>query len=355
MVAIRTTWIKLINSFATFVLNFFFAFFLSLFCKWRAYEAVTADHSSHPRGHMAKHVLTSIRGRLFFIQLNRPDVRNCINRQTVSDLKSAFTQFEENNDVSVGIIHGSGGNFCAGRDISELKLEEEENEKGKSLIKDGEEKNPCQSPIRKEKDGCSWLTQALFSQIQIPSKPLIAAIDGYAVAEGLELALFADLRIIEETSVLGVFGRRFGVPLTNGGSGRLTAIVGLTRALDLILTGRPVSGTEAGEIGLATKIVTTGTVLGSATNLAESLVKFPQGALKADKASVYESIRSLNDQMAIEAKNIHAHSHLIVNECYDSVLKFTQSGIGKHGKFALISDKTLTESRNFVRSKLIPE
>lgn len=292
---------------------------------------------------MSNTVLTCIRRSTFFIQLNRPDVRNCLNRQTISDLASAFTQFEESTDAKVAIIHGSGGNFCAGRDLSELEAN--------SLKNEG--KNSCQSPIHP--NGCSWLTQALFSQIPIASKPLIAAIDGYAVAEGLELALLADLRIIEETSVLGVFGRRFGVPLTNAGSSRLTSIVGLTRALDLILTGRPVSGIEAGEIGLATNVVQTGTALGSANNLAESLVKFPQGALRADKASVYQSIGSLSDQMAIEAANVAAYGQLIAQESLDAATRFRESGIGRHGKFSFISDEGLKESRSSVKSKLIPK
>lgn len=295
---------------------------------------------------MAKHVLTALRGRTFFIQLNRPDVRNCINRETASSLTKAFIEFEECSDATVGVIHGSGGNFCAGRDLSESS---------EASIEENDHLNSCQSSCPSTRLEYSWFTQSLLAEMPVPCKPLIAAIDGYAVAEGLELALLADLRIVEDTSILGVFGRRFGVPLTNAGSGRLTAVVGLTRALDLILTGRPINGTEAGTIGLATTVCSTGTVLGRATNLAESLVKFPQGALKADKASVYQSIRSMTDQITIEQNNVQVYNSVIVREAEQAAVKFKQSGIGKHGKFSLVSDKSLKDEKNIVKSRLIKE
>ena len=140
----------------------------------------------------------------------------------------------------------------------------------------------------------------------ITSKPTIAAIDGYAVAGGLELALLCDLRVVEENAIMGVFCRRFGVPLIDGGTVRLQKLIGLSRALDLILTGRPISGKEALEFGLANRVVAIGTAMGQAFQLAHSLVKFPQQCLIADRKSAYYAAfgaNSLEDALKYEFEN----------------------------------------------------
>ncbi len=138
------------------------------------------------------------------------------------------------------------------------------------------------------------------------SKPVIAAIDGYAVAGGLELSLLCDLRVVEENAIMGVFCRRFGVPLIDGGTVRLTKMIGLSRALDMILTGRPINAKEALEFGLANRVVAVGTALGQAYNLALSIAKFPQECLKADRKSTYFSTfeaKSLEEALVYEFEN----------------------------------------------------
>ena len=146
------------------------------------------------------------------------------------------------------------------------------------------------------------------------SKPVVAAINGYAVAGGLELALWCDLRVVETTAIMGVFSRRFGVPLIDGGTARLQALIGLSRALDMILTGRPIIGKELLEFGLANQLVPVGTALGQAFKLAHSLVKFPQGCMKVDRASAYYSAfgaKSLENALEEEFEN---GKHVILEE-----------------------------------------
>lgn len=189
------------------------------------------------------------------------------------------------------------------------------------------------------------------------SKPVIAAIDGYAVAGGIELALWCDLRVMETNAVMGVFCRRFGVPLIDGGTVRLQALIGLSRAMDLILTGRPITGKEAFEFGLANRLVPTGTALGQAFQLANSLVKFPQKCLRADRASTYYaaySAKSHDDALQNEFEN---GKHVIFEESikgknlvlinikmliihnyffyFVGATTFSKDGVGRHGKFVL--------------------
>ncbi|XP_014668624.1 PREDICTED: probable enoyl-CoA hydratase, mitochondrial [Priapulus caudatus] len=169
------------------------------------------------------------------------------------------------------------------------------------------------------------------------SKPVIAAIDGYAVAGGLELALMCDMRVVEESAIMGVYCRRFGVPLIDGGTVRLPAIIGLSRAMDMILTGRAITAKEALDWGLANRLVATGTSLGQAINLANSLIKFPQECLKMDKRSAYYATfdaKSIKDGLKFELNNA---SHVINTESVAGAEKFTQ-GIGRHGKFRLDPD-----------------
>ncbi|KAI1293552.1 3-hydroxypropionyl-coenzyme A dehydratase [Halotydeus destructor] len=246
-----------------------------------------------------------------YIAINRPEVRNCVNIETGLQLVEALKQLDADPDVHVGILHGSGGNFCAGFDLKEL-----------SSFKGTEEARA----VKKAPMGPSHM---------LVEKPLIAAIDGYAVAGGLELALFCDMRVVEETAFMGVYCRRFGVPLIDGGTVRLPALIGLSRAMDMILTGRGVGGKEALQFGLANKCVSHGTALGAATSLAQCIAKFPQECVKADKRSAYYSsfsAKSLQDALDYEYVN---GKPVIESEAVDGAGRFVQEKIGRHGKFNL--------------------
>ncbi|KAG0410668.1 hypothetical protein HPB47_012208, partial [Ixodes persulcatus] len=179
-------------------------------------------------------VVTEKQGRVLLVGINRPEKRNCVDSETACQLVQAFRDFDADDSVNVAVLHGKGGTFCAGYDLSELSEAADD------------------SPL----DEDSW---PMGPSAMLTRKPTVAAVNGYAVAGGLELALWCDLRVVDETAVMGVFCRRFGVPLLDGGTVRLPALIGLSRALDLILTGRPVSAKEALDIGLANRVVSCGT------------------------------------------------------------------------------------------------
>ncbi|GFS89259.1 enoyl-CoA hydratase domain-containing protein 2, mitochondrial [Nephila pilipes] len=184
-------------------------------------------HASSVESRSNSVVLVTKRYPLYLIGINRPEKRNCVNSETASELKKAFENFAEDSQANAAVLYGVGGTFCAGYDLQEISSG------NVSLSPDIGPMGPTRMHLR---------------------KPVVAAIDGFAVAGGLELALWCDLRIVEETAVLGVFCRRFGVPLIDGGTVRLPKLIGLARALDLILTGRGVNGREAYEMGLVTKL-----------------------------------------------------------------------------------------------------
>ncbi len=196
--------------------------------------------------------------------IDRPQVRNAVDRATAQALAQAFRDFET-GPARVAVLTGAGGTFCAGADLR--------------AIAEGE-------PNRLEADGDAPMGPSRM----VLSKPVIAAIAGHAVAGGLELACWADLRVAESDAVLGVFCRRVGVPLIDGGTVRLPRIVGLGRALDLILTGRAVSAQEALEMGLVNRVVPTGQALSAAVELAHQIAAFPPAAMTADRASVYAGL-----------------------------------------------------------------
>ncbi|XP_050028244.3 probable enoyl-CoA hydratase isoform X2 [Dermacentor andersoni] len=224
-------------------------------------------------------VVCDKQGRILLVGLNRPEKRNCINVAAAQQLLEAFHEFDRDDSVDVAVLHGKGGSFCAGYDLSEL---------AEDSLDDWPE---CVPETR---------------------KPTVAAVSGYAVGAGMELALWCDLRVVDETAVMGLFGRRFGVPLMAGGSARLPALIGLSRALDLVLTGRPISAKEAHEIGLANRVVSCGTALGQAISLAGSIVKFPQGCVQADRAAVYNASfhsRDLSEALAFERKTARGVLH----------------------------------------------
>src|ERR1019366_858611 len=221
----------------------------------------------HParRGNNMHYVSVTTEGSVCTITLNRPEKRNAVHGPMAAELRTAFFQFEENPSLSVAVLTGAGGNFCAGADLDAIGDPAMRNE----LEPDGRGAGPM-GPTR----------LAL-------SKPLIAAVNGYAVAGGLELALLADLRVADEDAVFGVFCRRWGVPLIDGGTVRLPRIVGMGRALDMILTGRPVAAEEAMRIGLANRLAAPGKALGAAQALARELAAFPQACMLADRQSAY--------------------------------------------------------------------
>ena len=211
------------------------------------------------------HISYDVDDAVCTITLDRPEVRNAVDGPMAAELSEAFHAFEADDSLSVAVLHGAGGTFCAGADLSAVVDPERRHELDPTGGGDG--------PMGP-------------SRIAL-SKPVIAAVAGHAVAGGLELALLADLRVVEEDAVFGVFCRRWGVPLIDGGTVRLPRIVGQGRALDMILTGRPVDAHEALQMGLANRVVPVGESLTAAHALAEQLVEFPQLCLRTDRASVF--------------------------------------------------------------------
>jgi enoyl-CoA hydratase len=199
--------------------------------------------------------------------LNRPEVRNAVDGPTAEALARAFRVLDADDEVRVAVLWGSGGHFCAGADLKALAEGTGAGTRANRLEEDG--------------DGPMGPTRMRLS------KPVIAAVSGYSVAGGMELACWADLRVVEETATFGIFCRRFGVPLIDGGTVRLPRLIGTSRALDLILTGRPVSAQEAFDIGLANRLVPEGTARLHAEALALELARLPQTCLRNDRASVY--------------------------------------------------------------------
>ncbi|HLG96785.1 MAG TPA: crotonase/enoyl-CoA hydratase family protein [Bryobacteraceae bacterium] len=200
---------------------------------------------------------------VFIVTINRPEARNAVNGPTAQALADAFRAFDSDHSASVAVLTGAGGTFSAGADLKAVASGQ-----GNRLAKDG--------------DGPMGPTRMLLS------KPVIAAVEGYAVAGGLELALWCDLRVAARDALFGVFCRRFGVPLIDLGTIRLPRLIGHSHALDLILTGRGVSGEEALRMGLANRLVATGGALEAAIELARSLARLPQACLRSDRLSSYE-------------------------------------------------------------------
>lgn len=247
------------------------------------------------------------------IGINRPEKRNCVNEATAKELYKAFYDFQEDDDMYCAVFHGIGGNFCAGYDLEELaSIDEKDISNTIAMIM--MDRGPM-GPTRMEL-----------------SKPVIGAIDGYCVAGGLELALMCDLRVMDESAKVGVLNRRFGVPLIDGGSVRLPELIGLSRALDLILTGRIVEAKEAFSMGIVNRLVQVGTAYGQAMNLAKEIVIHPQQCLRADRASAYHATfasHTLEESLQHEADNA---LHIISKESLKGARKFVD-GLGKHGKF----------------------
>lgn len=245
---------------------------------------------------------------LLVVRLNRPEARNAVDGPTAAALADAFRAFEADPDLSVAILTGAGSHFCAGADL-------------KAVAADPARANRL-SP---EGDGPMGPTRLELT------KPVIAAVSGYCVAGGLELALWCDLRVADETAIFGVFCRRFGVPLIDGGTVRLPRAIGMSRALDLILTGRPVDADEALQIGLANRVVKPGALMSAARELALQVVAFPQVCLRGDRRSAYEQWGQ-DEAAALRNEFEHGLRTLQSGETVAGASRFTQ-GTGRHGDF----------------------
>ncbi|XP_018415844.1 PREDICTED: uncharacterized protein LOC108790133 [Nanorana parkeri] len=263
---------------------------------------------SQPGGNM--NVITERQGSILTIGINRPEARNAVNPETAGQLVQAFNEFEKDPSLTAAVLHGLGGSFCAGFDLKEVA----HNANSLKI-----EPNVTKGP------GPMGPSRMQFS------KPVIAAVSGYAVAGGLELSLLADLRVVEESATFGVFCRRFGVPLIDGGTVRLPQLIGLSRALDLILTGRPVTAREAYEFGLANRVVPDGQGLKCAIELAEKISSFPQKCMRADRSSAYYSTfdsASFTDAMQYEFDN---GAKVLAEESVAGASRFS-AGEGRKGK-----------------------
>lgn len=251
-------------------------------------------------------VLQSSDGRIRIITINRPEARNAVDGPTAELLADAFRAFDADDQYDVAILTGAEGTFCAGADLKAVARGQ-----GNSVRPDG--------------DGPMGPTRMLLN------KPVIAAVEGFAVAGGIELAAWCDLRVAARDATFGVYCRRWGVPLVDGGTIRLTRLLGTSHAMDLILTGRGVSGAEAERIGLANRLTEPGAALEGAIGLARQLCEFPQLCLRNDRLSAYQQW----DQPIPEALRMETELGLQVirsGETRDGAARFA-SGKGRHGNF----------------------
>lgn len=235
------------------------------------------------------------------VSICRPQARNALDLASSRALAEAFFDFDHNEEARVAVLHGEGGAFCAGADLKELS--------------EGTVYEP-------------WATARFGPTRPGLSKPVLAAVEGHACAGGLGLALWCDLRIVDETAVFGVFSRRWGVPMSDGTTVRLPRVIGAGRALDMLLTGRPVDAEEALRIGLADRLVERGTTVEAALRLAERIADFPQAALRADRRSAIgqfdlsiEEALARETEGALEARDADARA---------GAQEFA-AGAGRHG------------------------
>lgn len=226
-------------------------------------------------------------GPVSTIIIDRPHAKNAVDGPTARALAKAFMDFEQDEEAKVAVFYGDGG-FCAGADLKAVAQMDGAN----PMVDPAPAKG---TTISLDDSGPMGPSRLLLS------KPVIAAIEGHAVAGGMELALWCDMRVMEEDAVFGIFCRRWGVPLIDGGTQRLPRLIGLSRAMDLILTGRPVNAEEALQMGLANRVVEKGTVREEAEKLALSIAQFPQDCLRADRLSAYQAFDgSIEEGLAIE-------------------------------------------------------
>jgi enoyl-CoA hydratase len=250
-------------------------------------------------------VSTQRLGAVFVVTINRPEVRNAIDRATAHALTYAFQVFDADDSLAVAILTGADNTFCSGFDLKAMF----DQERAVSLALEGE--------------GPLGVTRMMLG------KPVIAAIEGYAVAGGMELALWCDLRVAAENAVFGVYNRRWGVPLVDGGTVRLPRLIGHSHALDLILTGRSVSGQEARLMGLVNRLVAPGQALAAALTLANDLAQLPQQGLRSDRLSSYKQW-SLPLEEALRCEAWHGLEVLRSGSALAGAQRFVE-GHGRHG------------------------
>jgi enoyl-CoA hydratase len=251
-------------------------------------------------------VRTERSGAVWTVVLSRPERRNAVDGPTAAALADAFRAFDADGEARVAVLWGEGGTFCAGADLKAIA-------EGRG------------NAVRPDGDGPMGPTRMQLG------KPVIAAVAGHAVAGGLELALWCDLRVVEQSAVFGVFCRRWGVPLVDGGTVRLPRVVGQGVALDLILTGRPVGAEEALRLGLANRVVPDGTARAAAETLAAEIARFPQRCLRADRRSACEAW-SLDEAAALANEFRHGLAVIQSGETREGAARFAD-GAGRHGSF----------------------
>ncbi|QDQ97553.1 crotonase/enoyl-CoA hydratase family protein [Tomitella fengzijianii] len=249
-------------------------------------------------------IAVSTDGYVTTVTMARPDRRNAVDGRMAAELAEAFRAFER-SDSRVAVLHGEGGTFCAGADLKTVGTTE-----GNRIGTDG--------------DGPMGITRMRLD------KPVIAAVSGYAVAGGLELAAWCDMRVADESAVFGVFCRRWGVPLIDGGTVRLPRLIGQSRAMDMVLTGRPVPAAEAEYMGLVNRLVPDGTALAYAQDLAARIAEFPQTCMRGDRMSVLAQWGSserdaMAEEFAIGMRSLEADG-------IDGAGRFA-GGAGRHGSF----------------------
>jgi enoyl-CoA hydratase len=245
-------------------------------------------------------------GPLAVVTIDRPAVRNAVDGATAAALADAFRRFDGDPALAVAILAGAGGTFCAGADLKAIA-------EGRG------------NRVERAGDGPMGPTRMRLG------KPVIAAVEGFAVAGGLELALWCDLRVAARDAVFGVYCRRWGVPLVDGGTVRLPRLVGMSHALDLILTGRGVSGDEALRMGLANRLVEPGRALAEARALARELAAFPQRCLRSDRLAAYEQ-DGLDEAAALANEWRHGSATIASGETREGAARF-RGGAGRHGRF----------------------
>ncbi|MES2883708.1 MAG: crotonase/enoyl-CoA hydratase family protein [Pseudomonadota bacterium] len=254
-------------------------------------------------------VFVERREPLLIVTINRAEARNAVDGPTATALAEAFRAFQADDALKVAILTGIGGQFCAGADLKAVAS----GVAGRA------------NRIAPDGDGPMGPTRMQLS------KPVIAAVSGYCVAGGLELALWCDLRVADTTAVFGVFCRRFGVPLIDGGTVRLPRMIGMSRALDLILTGRPVAADEALQMGLANRVVAAGEALAAAEQLALQIAAFPQTCMRGDRQSAYQQW-GMDEAAAIRNEFTHGMKTLQSGETVAGAGRFS-GGSGRHGQF----------------------
>lgn len=262
-------------------------------------------------------------GKVWIITLNREYARNSVDKDCAIKLADAFEEFDSNETSCVVILTSVGDTFCAGADLKALSRYDNEESKSSNNLTSIKGDDNVDYVI--DKTGPMGITRMLTK------KPIIAAIRGYAVAGGLEIACWCDLRVCDSSAVFGVFCRRFGVPLIDGGTYRLVQLIGLSRAMDMILTGRPVNAKEAFQMGIANRYVEDPEdLIPCALKLAQQIADFPQECLRTDRLSVYYGLgRPWRSAMK---KEFDKGNPIVEKESVNGAKRFA-SGVGKHGKF----------------------